>query len=84
MYILSSVKENVLVKFLSSISLEMFIIQFIPIYIMMNDLHVKSTTEMFLLVLGLDISCIWLHKGSLQDNNNRQAAYFDVLHEKVK
>lgn len=55
MYILSGVKENVLVKFLSSISLEMFIIQFIPIYIMMNDLHIKSTLEMVLLVCGLDI-----------------------------
>ena len=55
MYILSSVKENVLMKFLSSISLEMFIIQFIPIYIMMNDLHVKSTIVMVPLVLGLDI-----------------------------
>lgn len=55
MYILSGVKENVLVKFLSSISLEMFIIQFIPIYIMMNDLHVKSTIEMVLLVLSFDV-----------------------------
>ena len=55
MYILGSVKENILVKFLSSISLEMFIIQFIPIYIMMNNLQVKSTINMVLLVLGLDI-----------------------------
>lgn len=55
MYVLSGVKENIFVKFLSSISLEMFIIQFIPIYIMMNDLQVKSTIEMVLLVLGLDI-----------------------------
>ena len=55
MYILSGVKENVLVKFLSSISLEMFIIQFIPIYIMMNDLHVKLTIEMVLLVLSFDV-----------------------------
>ena len=55
MYILSSVKENIIVRFLSSISLEMFIIQFIPIYIMMNDLHVKSTLYMVFLVLGLDI-----------------------------
>ena len=55
MYILGSVKENIFVKFLSSISFEMFIIQFIPIYIMMNDLQVKSTIVMVLLVLGLDI-----------------------------
>ena len=55
MYIMSGVKENVLVKFLSSISLEMFIIQFIPIYILMNDLHVVSTPVMVLLVLLLDI-----------------------------
>ena len=55
MYILCDVKQNLFVKFLSSISLEMFIIQFIPIYIMMNDLRVKSTLEMVLLVLGLDI-----------------------------
>lgn len=55
MYIICGLKENIFVKFLSSISLEMFIIQFIPIYIMMNDLHVKSTLYMVLLVLGLDI-----------------------------
>ena len=55
MYILSNVKENVLVKFLSSISLEMFIIQFIPIYIMMNNLHVQSTPVMVVLVLVLDV-----------------------------
>ena len=55
MYILNSVKENVLVKFLSSISLEMFIIQFIPIYIMMNNLHVQSTPVMVVLVLVLDV-----------------------------
>ena len=55
MYILRRIKENALVNFLSSISLEMFIIQFIPIYIMMDDLHVKSTTEMVLLVLGIDV-----------------------------
>lgn len=55
MYILRGFKENILVKFLSSISLEMYIIQFIPIYIMMNNLHVKSTIEMVLLVIGIDI-----------------------------
>ena len=55
MYISGGVKEYVLVKFLSSISLEMFIIQFIPIYIMMNNLHIASTIKMVILVLGLDI-----------------------------
>ena len=55
MYILNGLKENVLVKFLSSISLEMFIIQFIPIYIMMNNLHVQSTPVMVVLVLVLDV-----------------------------
>lgn len=55
MYILKGTEENIVVKFLSSISLEMFVIQFIPIYIMMNDLHVKSTPLMVLFVLGLDI-----------------------------
>ena len=55
MYILSGVKENIFVKFMSSISLEMFIIQFIPIYIVMNDLHIKSTIVMVPLVIGLDI-----------------------------
>ncbi len=55
MYIIRGAKENSVVKFLSSISLEMFIIQFIPIYVMMNDLQVKSTIEMVLLVLSLDI-----------------------------
>lgn len=49
-----------IVKFLSTISLEMFIIQFIPIYIMMNDLHVKSTLLMVVGVLLLDIILAYL------------------------
>lgn len=55
MYILRDVKGYKIIDFLSSISLEMFIIQFIPIYIVMNDMHVVSTMEMVLLVFIIDI-----------------------------
>ena len=55
MYMVKGLKENIIVRFLSSISLEMYIIQFIPIYIVMNDMHVTSTSEMVLLTLGFDI-----------------------------
>ena len=55
MYILRDVKGNAIIDFLSSISLEMFIIQYIPIYIVMNDMHIVSTKGMVLLVLIIDI-----------------------------
>lgn len=60
MYIIRGVKENAVVKFISSISLEMFIIQYIPIYIMMNDLHIKQTVEMCCLTLGLDVALAYV------------------------
>lgn len=60
MYMIRGFKENMIVKFLSTISLEMFIIQFIPIYIMMNDLHIKSTWLMVIGVLLLDILLAYL------------------------
>jgi peptidoglycan/LPS O-acetylase OafA/YrhL len=71
MYILNNVKENVLVKFLSSISLEMFIIQFIPIYIMMNNLHVKSTPVMVVLVLVLDVILAYIMHMIVQEISAR-------------
>lgn len=55
MYIIRDLKEIRIVKFLSSISLEMFIIQYIPIYIATNDLHLTSTYIVVSLVLILDI-----------------------------
>ena len=55
MYIVRDLKEIRIVKFLSSISLEMFIIQYIPIYIATNDLHLTSTYIVISLVLILDI-----------------------------
>lgn len=60
MYMIRGFKENMIVKFLSTISLEMFIIQFIPIYIMMNEIHIKSTSIMIIGVLLLDIVLAYL------------------------
>ena len=55
MYLIKDVKECGAVKFLSSISMEMFIIQYLPIYIAVNDLHLTSTVAVVVLVLSTDI-----------------------------
>lgn len=60
MYMVKGLKENIIVRFLSSISLEMYIIQCIPIYILMNDIQVKSTVEMVCLTIVLDVILAYL------------------------
>lgn len=60
MYAVKGVRECKVVKFLSSISLEMFIIQFFPMYIVMNDLQITSTAIMVSLVLILDIAFAYI------------------------
>lgn len=60
MYLVKDVKECGVVKFLSSISMEMFIIQFLPIYIVLNDLHLTNTVTVVALVLSADILIAYL------------------------
>lgn len=55
MYTIGQFKENKIIKFISSISLEIFIIQFIPIYIIINDLQLTSSIIVVPLVIILDI-----------------------------
>ena len=55
MYIFKGGKELRITKFLSSISMEMFIIQFLPIYIAVNDLHLTSTLKVVVFVLVVDV-----------------------------
>lgn len=55
MFLIKDVKEYRIINFISSISLEMFIIQYIPIYIVMNNLNISSTIIAFPLVVILDI-----------------------------
>ena len=63
MYIIGNVKQLRITKFLSSISLEMFIIQYIPIYIFVNNLNLTSTTVVVSAVIILDIIIAYLmHK----------------------
>lgn len=63
MYIIGNVKQLRITKFLSSISLEMFIIQYIPIYIFVNNLNLTSTTVVVSFVIILDIIIAYLmHK----------------------
>lgn len=56
MYSLPSFDDTAIVKFLSSISLEMFIMQFIPIYVVTQDLGVRNTFAVVGLVLLMDIA----------------------------
>ena len=63
MYIIGNVKQLRITKFLSSISLEMFIIQYIPIYIFVNNLNLTSTTVVVSAGIILDIIIAYLmHK----------------------
>ena len=63
MYVMGSMKENRIVKFLSSISLEMFIIQSIPISIFVQKIQVTSTIWVILLVILFDILIAYfMHK----------------------
>ena len=63
MYIIGNVKQLRITKFLSSISLEMFIIQYIPIYIFVNNLNLTSTIVVVSAVIILDIIIAYLmHK----------------------
>lgn len=55
MYLIKDVKELRIVRFLSSISMEMFIIQFLPIYLAINDLKLTSTVAVVTFVLVLDV-----------------------------
>lgn len=56
MYIFKGVRELRITKFLSSISMEMFIIQFLPIYIAINDLHLTSTIGVVVFVLIVNVT----------------------------
>lgn len=60
MYIVPNVREYKLPNFISSISLEIFIIQYIAIYLIINDLHLKQTGEVVIGVILVDIfiACI--------------------------
>ena len=55
MYAIKDIKEMRIVKFISSISLEMFIIQYIPINTIICDFHFKSTFIVIILVITHDI-----------------------------
>ena len=55
MYVIGCVKEFRIVKFLSSISLEMFLVQYIAIYIFVQNLQITSTICVIPLVISLDI-----------------------------
>lgn len=62
MYIMRPLKEFGIVKFLSSISLEMFIIQYIWIYIAVFDLHIVSSWGIVAVVITGDvITAYFLH-----------------------
>lgn len=54
-YLFKGSRELRITKFLSSISMEMFIIQFLPIYIAINDLHLTSTIGVVVFVLVVDV-----------------------------
>lgn len=60
MFLIKGIKETRIVKFISSISLEMFIIQFIPIYIIAKDLHITNTCIAVPLILLLDIMLAYI------------------------
>ena len=83
LYMIKPIKEFKLIKFLSSISLEMFIIQFIPIYILTNDFKAETTTIVVLGVLILDIFFAFaLHKLVLKFRPFLERIYFDSLSQK--
>lgn len=71
MYAIRGLKEIHVVKFLSAISLEMFIIQMIPIYIATNDFNLTSTTIVVPLVLLLDIVMAYIIHLGIQRVKNR-------------
>lgn len=60
MHSLPPFENSAIVKFLSSISLEMFIIQFIPIYVVTQDMGIESTPLVVALVLMMDIALAYL------------------------
>lgn len=60
MFLLPEIRSYRLSRFISSISLEMFIIQYIPIYIFMDNLHVESPAVMVTATLILDIVLAYL------------------------
>lgn len=63
MYVIGCVKEFRIVKFLSSISLEMFLVQYIPIYIFVQNLQITSTIYVVSFVILLDILLAYfIHK----------------------
>ena len=66
MYCLPSSDNSAIVKFLSSISLEMFIMQFIPIYVVTQDMGVRNTFAVVGLVLLMDIALAYLVHISLK------------------
>lgn len=72
MYLLEYVKQNKLIKFISKISFEMYIIQYVPIYVLMNIICVKSTFIMLLATIILDILIAYIiHKMLFKLHNNR-------------
>lgn len=70
MYIVKDFKETRISKFLSSICLEMFIIQFLPIYIVKNNLHITSSVVAVLMILSMDVLFAYImHKIVAQISN---------------
>lgn len=66
MYSLPSSDNSAIVKFLCSISLEMFIMQFIPIYIVTQDLGIQNTFAVVSVVLLMDIALAYIVHISLK------------------
>lgn len=51
------IKKSKVVEYISSISLEMFIIQSIALYVVVNDFQVSSTIPAVIAVFAIDIAC---------------------------
>lgn len=66
MYCLPPSDNSAIVKFLSSISLEMFIMQFIPIYVVTQDMGIRNTFAVVGVVLLMDIALAYLVHISLK------------------
>ena len=60
MYSISDLKDVSVIRFISSISLEMYIIQFIPIYIITGDFNVKIPYYAYPLIVICDIFLAYL------------------------
>lgn len=62
MYVIRDVKETGITKYLSSISLEMWLVQFLPIYIVTNDMHLTGLPRVLLIIVFDILLASLLHK----------------------